>query len=790
MLDSAKPQSLGGDPSARATDPERLVALERELEATRLELNDAVRKIETAGQERRAIEEELTARNNRLEEALAHHMATSADLRNILRGADAVLLLLDADLNIRFFTPSTKQLFNIIPGDIGRPLADLNALALGAGLLEDARTALRGVAPVEREVQAPGGAWYNRRILHYRRQDDHVDGVVIAFTDITKAKQTADALETAKRHAQAANIGRSRFLAAVSHDLRQPLQTLTLLQGLLGKIVKGEKAQNLVARLDDTLGAISEILNALFDIDRIEAGTMRADSVAFPVNDVIDRLRGEVAAHAQAKGLSLRFVSCGLWIVSDPRLLEQMIRNLLSKALEYTRHGKVLVGCRRRAGRLSIEIWNTGGGIQDRDIALIFDEYHQLDNEAGETGRGVGLGLSIVQRLGFFLEHWVHVRSNPGKGSLFAVEVPLAPSGGLPSVAKPGEVTAGDNHEDEHRAGEILVIEDDVEVCELLELFLKDEGHRAATARDGVSALELVGAGGFRPDIILCDYNLPGGMDGLRLSLKLREKLHRKVPVIILAATMSTGAIRKISLHDCLLMNKPVKAMQLRDIIQSLLPPSQIKSSTKPIGVVSRGGDQVIFVVDDDALVREAMGDVLRQEGWTVEAFDSSEAFLDAYRPGRNACLLIDAYLPGMSGLELLEQLLDDGDWIPAIMITGKSDVATAVLAMKAGAADFIEKPIGGAQLLASITRAFEQPRDSSKAFALREHAAKHVAQLTPRQREILALVLAGQSSKNIAAELALSQRTVESHRASIMKKTGSKSLPALARLALSGLPD
>jgi two-component system CheB/CheR fusion protein len=160
--------------------------------------------------------------------------------------------------------------------------------------------------------------------------------------------------------------------------------------------------------------------------------------------------------------------------------------------------------------------------------------------------------------------------------------------------------------------------------------------------------------------------------------------------------------------------------------------------------------------------------------------------FLEAYRPGREGCLLIDAYLPGMNGLELLQRLGDAGHRLPAIMITGNSDVPMAVRAMKAGASDFIEKPVGRSELLASVERALELSRDSSKLFAWREAAAHHVAGLTARERQIMELVLAGQPSKNIAADLRISQRTVENHRASIMKKTGSKSLPALARLALA----
>jgi two-component system CheB/CheR fusion protein len=180
------------------------------------------------------------------------------------------------------------------------------------------------------------------------------------------------------------------------------------------------------------------------------------------------------------------------------------------------------------------------------------------------------------------------------------------------------------------------------------------------------------------------------------------------------------------------------------------------------------------------------MNDLLRENGQTVEVYASAEAFLDAYRPGAEGCLLVDAVMPGMSGFALLQRLKDKGSRLPAIMITGNGDVHMAVRAMQAGAVDFIEKPVGSDELLASIDHALEQTRDSAKLSAWREEAAARLAGLTARQRQILDLVLAGHPSKNIAADLGISQRTVENHRNAIMHKTGSKSLPALVRLALA----
>jgi FixJ family two-component response regulator len=221
-----------------------------------------------------------------------------------------------------------------------------------------------------------------------------------------------------------------------------------------------------------------------------------------------------------------------------------------------------------------------------------------------------------------------------------------------------------------------------------------------------------------------------------------------------------------------------------------ILQPAPRSRAPSPVPAASSQEEPVIFVVDDDSQVREAISAALEEHGRSVEAYSTCEAFLEAYRPEQEACLLIDAYLPGMSGLELLQRLHDDGHQLPAIMITGASDVAIAVQAMKAGALDFIEKPITLGDLLASVERALEQSRDSHKLLVWRETATNRVASLTPRERQIMEMVLAGHPSKNIAADLFISQRTVENHRASIMKKTGSKSLPALARLALAAAAD
>jgi two-component system CheB/CheR fusion protein len=815
FVETPAPEVVAGGSIPQADVP-RVVELERELEATKLELQGAIRNLETSSEEQMAINdealsvneeyqstneellaskeelqslnEELNALNSQLQETLDRQRTTADDLQNVLYSTDVATIFLDTRFNIRFFTPATKALFNVIPSDVGRPLTDLKSLAADEALQDDARKVLKSQTPVEREIQGQSGYWFIRRILPYRTSDEKTEGVVITFEDVTERRRTADALTAAKRQAELATIAKSRFLAAASHDLRQPLQTLALLQGLLAKRVVGEKKKRLVDRIDEALGAMTGMLNTLLDINQIEVGAVKAELADISVNELFDRLRDELTYHAQAAGLALRVLPCALFIRSDPRLLEQMIRNLLSNALKYTQRGKVLVGCRRRGGKLRIEIWDTGIGIPTSELQTIFEEYRQLDNAARQRSHGLGLGLSIVKSLGELLGHRIRVRSLQGKGSVFSIEVPLSPSG---AASTPDHRPLGAADATAHiapRSATILIVEDDPEVRENLELFLREEGYDAATAVDGPAALELAARRTIRPDLVLADYNLPNGMNGIQVCQKLRQELSRPIPFIILTGDISTEALRDVALHDGVQLNKPVTLRELTHAIEKLLtkaPAMPVTHALHPVEAAIASDRAKVFVVDDDDHIREAIRAVLEDDGRAVETYASCEAFLEAFRPGHAACLLIDAYLPGMSGLELLQRLHDDGHRLPSIMITGNSDVPMAVEAMKAGALDFIEKPIGREELIAGIERALELSQDSSKLQEWRETAATHLAGLTPRQREVMERVLAGQPSKNIAADLGISQRTVENHRASIMKRTGSKSLPALARLAL-----
>ncbi|MEO8714848.1 MAG: CheR family methyltransferase, partial [Acetobacteraceae bacterium] len=794
FLDAAAPARDADVSPSHAIDP-LMAELQRELDATRTELQGIVRDLELSGEEQRAtneealsvneeyqstneelvaskeelqsLNEELTAVNSQLQETLERQRTTSDDLQNVLYSTNVATLFLDLDGRIRFFTPAIKALFAIVPNDVGRKLADFAALAPDAALAGDMTAVRKGLEPEDREIETADGTWFRRRILPYRASGGRVEGVVITFTDVTARKAAGQALEAAKREAEAANAAKTRFLAAASHDLRQPLQTLALLQTLLADTVTGEKAKSLVARQNVTLSTVTGMLDTLLDINEIEAGAVQPEILDFDVGGLLDRLRSEFAYHAEAKGIRLRVVACRQYVRSDKRLLEQMVRNLLSNAIKYTKTGRVLLGCRRHGDMLSLEVWDTGIGVADTELAAIFEEYYQVGNAARQRSRGLGLGLSIVKRLGDLLGHPIRVRSRPGSGSVFAIDLPLLPQAETKRPARPLPEAA-------KRAGglSILVVEDDSDVGETLGELLLGEGHEVAVVPDGPAALESVARG--TPDLVLADYNLPNGLNGLELATMIRTAAGHPVPVLILTGDISNATLRAVGEAGCALLNKPASLPALREAIALLLAPPPDT------------GQPIVFVVDDDDDVRGAIMAVLEADGRTAVGYPSGEAFLQVFRAGPGDCLLIDATLPGISGIDLLEQLRATSHDLPVIIVTGQSDVAMAIRALKAGASDFIEKPVSRTGLLASVAQALEGARDAAKLLARREAAAAQVANLTPRQREILGLVLAGQPSKNIAADLGISQRTVENHRASIMHKTGTTSLPALARLAMA----
>ncbi|MEX0694034.1 MAG: chemotaxis protein CheB [Rhodospirillales bacterium] len=793
-------------------DTSRVAELERELSAKKIEIATALYNIEilnesqlsisdeatsaneefqatneellTSKEELQSLNEELSALNTQLHETLERQRRTENDLQNVLFSTNVATIFLDTNLNIRFFTPATRIVFNILKGDIGRPLSDLSPLSADEELLDDAKTVLADSSSIQKEIKGLKGKWFNRRVLPYLTSDNQVDGVVITYHDISHQIHIADTHETARHSAELSNSAKSSFLAAASHDLRQPLQTLLLLHGMLEPVVKDSNAKKLISRIGTTLSSMSSMLNSLLDINRIDAGIIPANKISFGIDDLLTRLGNEFSYHAEAKGLEMRVVSCHRHIISDPPLLEQILRNLLANAIKFTNKGKVLIGCRCHGNMLRIEIWDTGIGIPKNEIEMIFSEYHQLAESLTNTDRGLGLGLAIVDRLAHLLEHEIKVESLSGKGTMFAVEVELAAASADLSVVAPVEHNDPGGPEHAPPSYDIVLIDDEPDVLELLEHTLNDAGHTVRTARNSASLARILTASISPPDIIIADFNLADRSNGLQLALKFRQQFKHDMPIIVLTGDVSATTLKRITQENCLHIHKPVAPDRLKMIMCELIDKAEVWPESDKI---PQSTDKVVInVVEDDSILRDKLSVELEQDDRIVKSYATSETFLEDFQPGGTQCLVLDAYLPGMSGLKLLQHMSDIGNRLPTIMITGLSDTQTAVDAMKAGAMDYIEKPIKIDTLRKSITKALEHSASGIEREKYLANVANCYKLLTPRQIEVMKLVLAGHPSKNIAADLGISQRTVENHRATVMKKTCSASLPALARFAVA----
>jgi two-component system CheB/CheR fusion protein len=524
----------------------------------------------TSKEELLSLNEELIALNSQLQETLDRQRVASDDLQNILNSSNVATLFLDSDLCIRFFTPATRLIFNVIPSDIGRPLSDLQPLTEDDLLLADARLVLRDSNTIEREISGPGESWFQRRIFPYRTHDDRVEGVVITFIEITERRRAGIALEEARRAADRSNRGKSRFLAVASHDLRQPLQSLKLIQETLLYSLDDGTARDLTVRFGLLLDSMAGMLNSLLDINQIESGVLQIEKSAFPAADLLARLKTEFLPLAENASITLRLVPTGAILFGDPRLLEVMLRNLLSNAIKYTQpHGHILMGCRNCGETVRIEVWDTGIGIAADELEPIFDEFHQLDNPARERERGFGLGLTIVRELSQVLGHPIEVRSWPGRGSVFSVNVAR---GAASQVARePASTALAIQQLDGADTRVIALVEDDPGVRNALEFLLAAGGYRVISAKDGPSALALLASEPTPPDLILTDYNLPGGMSGIDVLAAVRSRLGLDMPGIVLTGDIAKDTLAKIQQVNCIMLSKPAAAADLNAAITTLL---------------------------------------------------------------------------------------------------------------------------------------------------------------------------------------------------------------------------
>ena len=368
-------------------------------------------------------------------------------------------------------------------------------------------------------------------------------------------------LQDAWKSAELANRAKSSFLAAANHDLRQPLQTLKLLQAALETHHASGEARKLIAGIGRSLDTMTSILSSLLDVNRLESGNLRPSVSEFSLNEIIEPLAGDFVVPVEERGLRLCVVRSGLIIRSDKHMLAEMIRNLLSNAVRYTDRGRILLGCRRAGDHVRIEVWDSGVGITEDQLRHIFDEYYRGTDSA--VRGGFGLGLAIVKRLGEILDHRIVVRSIPGKGTRFFIEVPCGRSG----VSVPEAAPAVHPHNDV-LLGSVLVIEDEASVRSALGRLLKKRALDATIVATTTEALTLIREQGLRPDVILCDYNLRGSSDGIATIRQLRAALGRDVPAVVMTGDTRSPTEVSITAQGIPVLIKPFSSEELLEALK------------------------------------------------------------------------------------------------------------------------------------------------------------------------------------------------------------------------------
>jgi PAS domain S-box-containing protein len=379
------------------------------------------------------------------------------------------------------------------------------------------------------------------------------------MTDVTERKRLDGELSLARKTAEMADRAKSSFLAAASHDLRQPLQTLKLLQAALEPPLPSGEARKLVAGIGRSLDTMTSILSSLLDVNRLESGNLRPSVSEFSLNEIFEPLAGDFVALVQERGLRLHIVRSELVIRSDRRMLAEMIRNLLSNAVRYTDRGRILLGCRRAGDDVRIEVWDSGIGITEDQLPHIFDEYYQ--GTGGAEQGNFGLGLAIVKRLGIILDHRVEVRSIPGKGTRFFIEVPRGSGVKVPEAAPP-------MHLNDAFLGSVLAIEDEASVRSALGRLLKKRGVDATIVATATEALTLVREQGLRPDVLLCDFNLRGSPDGIETIRRLRAALGRSVPAAVMTGDTRSQTMDLISAQGISVLIKPFSTEELLEALR------------------------------------------------------------------------------------------------------------------------------------------------------------------------------------------------------------------------------
>ncbi|MBP8902069.1 MAG: hybrid sensor histidine kinase/response regulator [Thiobacillaceae bacterium] len=394
--------------------------------------------------------------------------------------------------------------------------------------------------------------------------------------DLERRVQDATAeLRGQKLAAESAVKAKSRFLAAASHDLRQPLHALSLLVAALKDRVRDKESRRLAEHIEASASAMEGLLNALLDLSRLDAGVVEAHPVCFPVARVFERVENQFALLARERGLGLSAQPTSLWAYTDPVLMERILANLVANALRYTEHGRVLIGARRVGDKLiRVEVRDTGKGIPEEFQERIFEEYFQLENPERHRDKGLGLGLAIVSRLANLLGGHVSVRSHPGRGSCFHLQVARC-SAAAQRMAASLPASPGFALPLEHAL--VAVIDDDEAILEAMAEVFDHWGVGLAAGVDAEQVRDELVALGRAPDIILCDYRLRSGHTGIEAVHLLRQAFGADIAAALLTGDTAPDTIQAIDASGLPVLHKPLKPAKLRAFLSHLLatPPGQ-----------------------------------------------------------------------------------------------------------------------------------------------------------------------------------------------------------------------
>jgi signal transduction histidine kinase/CheY-like chemotaxis protein len=373
------------------------------------------------------------------------------------------------------------------------------------------------------------------------------------------------------RDLETANQAKSRFLAAASHDLRQPIHALSLLAGQLRSAIRPGDRNRILTEIEAGIAALGNLFDDLLDISKLEAGAVTAQSEDFPISAVLDAIHAQFAPVAQEKALRLKVLPNDARVHSDPVLLQRVLSNFVSNAVRYTERGGVLVACRRRGRDLQIGVWDTGCGIPEDHREDIFREFVQLDSPDRDRGKGLGLGLAIVARLATLLGSRVQLKSVPGRGSMFAIGVPLA-------EAQEERKTAASHwrhHEPTHgtslRGLFAVVIDDDEAALAGLQGLLDRWGCLTLAARSGADALAMLAERDRTPELVICDYHLGDGENGIEAIRRIQAAAGCSMPAILVTGDASPELLRVAGALQHPVLRKPVAPAKLRALLNQLL---------------------------------------------------------------------------------------------------------------------------------------------------------------------------------------------------------------------------